>query len=107
LEQEQSTLDGNVMVAGWAILPWKNRVADSVLLTWENELADPLIFARADVKGRRDEIVQRIGDSSYRDCGWVKVLPRDQIPEGARRLNAWAFDAEECHAFLIGSVSLP
>jgi hypothetical protein len=94
--------DGNVTVAGWAVLPWKNRVADSVLLTREDELGDPLIFARVDVKKRRDDVVERLGDDGYRDCGWIISLPQDQIPPGTRWIKAWALDAEDGHAFLIG-----
>jgi hypothetical protein len=106
LQQLDRTSGGDLIVAGWAILPWKNRVADSVLLTSQDELGDPLIFARVDVKRRRDDVVERLGDDSYRDCGWIKSLPREEIPPGTRRINAWALDAEDGHAFLIGSWSI-
>ena len=95
-----------MIVAGWAILPWKGRIADSVLLTSQDELGDPLIFARVDVKKPREDVAKALGEESYRDCGWIRSFPREQIPPGTRRINAWAFDAEEGHAFLIGSGSI-
>jgi hypothetical protein len=102
VQQLSRTASGDLIAAGWAILPWKNRVADSVLLTWEDELGDPLIFARVDVKKQRDDVVERLGDDGYRDCGWIISLPPDQIPPGTRWIKAWALDAEDGHAFLIG-----
>lgn len=106
VQQLYLTADGNLIVAGWAILPWKGRVADSVLLASQDELGDPLIFARVDVKKPRDDVAKGLGDDSYRDCGWIKSLPREEIPPGTRRVSAWALDAEEGHAFFIGSASI-
>jgi hypothetical protein len=105
LQRMQATPDGRLTLEGWAILPWKHRVADSILLTSEDEMADPVIFARADVKGRREDVVEQFVEAAYLNCGWTKLLSREEIPKGAHRLNAWAFDAEDCHAFLIGSAS--
>ena len=101
-QQLSRTTTGDLIASGWAILPWKNRVADSVLLTWEDGLGDPLIFVRVDVKKQRDDVVERLGHPGYRDCGWIISLPPDQIPSGTRWIKAWALDAEDGHAFLIG-----
>ena len=100
------TSDGNLIVSGWAILPWKERIADSVLLTSQGELGDPLIFARVNVKNPREDVVKALGEESYRDCGWIRSFSPEQIPPGTRRISAWALDAEEGHAFLIGSGSI-
>ena len=103
----RSDRDGRLIASGWAILPWKDRVADSVLLTWQNESSEALIFARVDVTELRQDLVEAMGgDDSYSNCGWTKSLTPDQIPTEARQINAWAFDAEEGHAYLIGSTPL-
>ena len=100
--QMKRTSDGNVNMVGWAVLPWKNRVADSVLITSEDERGDPLIFARVDVMGSRDDVALKMREQSYRNCGWIKSLPPEEIPPGTWQMHAWALDAEDGHAFLIG-----
>ncbi len=106
LESLQTISDGGFTIIGWAVLPLKGRVADSVMLTSQNETGDAVIFARVDVKEPRQDVADKFGDGAYRDSGWSKVLPRQQIPQGSRTISAWVLDAEEGYAYLIGTRSL-
>jgi hypothetical protein len=97
---------GELTVSGWAILPGKHRIADSVLLTYDNTESEPIIFARVDVLYPRADVSVRLHDQAYHRCGWMKSWKGEAIPPSARRISAWAFDAEECHAFAIGSATM-
>jgi hypothetical protein len=98
--------DGRMGLSGWAILPLKHRIADSVILAYDKGDGDPIIFARADVRLPKDEVAAKLGDSIYRNCGWELVWKRSDLPADARQASVWAFDAESCRAYEIGSVQL-
>ena len=97
--------NGSLNLVGWAILPAGDRVADCVLLTSEDEHGDPMIFDRVDVGGARDFVARRLNDESLLNCGWIKSLPPEKIPAGMRRIKAWALDADQGRAYLIGDWS--
>lgn len=97
---------GKFAAKGWAILPENHRVADGVLLTYDDDQGEPIIFALAEVEYRRAEISKRLNDKAYMNCGWVKSWRAEQIPANSQWIRAWAFDAENCQAFAIGSAAL-
>jgi hypothetical protein len=103
--EEIGQTGGEFTVSGWAILPESHRIADSVLLTYDDDQGDPIIFALAEV-GRKREANKRPYDNAYPRCGWTKSWTADKIPASSQRIRAWTFDAENCRAFLIGTVSL-
>ena len=98
--------DGAMGMSGWAILPLKRRIADSVILAYDKGDGDPIIFARANVRLPRDQVAAKLGDSVYRYSGWEVVWKRSDVPGDAKQVSAWAFDAESCRAYEIGSVQL-
>ena len=100
------TSTGELAASGWAILLEGHRTSDSVLLTYDNAKGEPIIFARADVMHPRADISERLHDKAYYHCGWMKSWKPDALPSGAGRIRAWAFDAEECRAFSIGSATM-
>ena len=100
------TSDGMLVAAGWAILPSSHRTADSVLLSYDNAKGEPIVFSRVDVRDARPEVSERLQDNEYQTCGWLKSWKPEQLPSGTRRISAWAFDAEECRAYLIGGATL-
>lgn len=106
IERFVRTPAGNLGASGWAILPDAHRAADSVLLTYENENNRPIVFARVNVIAARGDVSERLRDGAYTWSGWSHEWKPEQLPEGARRITAWAFDAEKCRAFAIGSASL-
>jgi hypothetical protein len=99
------TSSGELTASGWAILLEGHRTADSVLLTYDNAEGDPIIFARVDVMHARADISERLHDKAYYHCGWMKSWKPEALPSGAGRIRAWAFDADECRAFSIGSAT--
>jgi hypothetical protein len=105
-DQFVRTPAGDLAASGWAILLEGQRTADSVLLTYEDAEGEPIIFARVDVTHPRADISERLHDKAYHRCGWIKSWRPEEIPAGTRRISAWAFDAEKCRAFPIGSASL-
>lgn len=97
---------GDMSLSGWAILPQKNRPADSVVLTYDDPAGEPIIFARADVVGPREDVRDLLHDQDYLHSGWAKSWKPESLPPEARRITAWAFDSEEGRAFRVGSATL-
>ncbi len=100
------TPTGELAASGWAILLEGHRTADSVLLTYDNTEGEPIIFARVDVMYPRAEVSERLHDTAYDHCGWMKSWKQEALPPSARRVRAWAFDADKCRAFSIGSATM-
>src|SRR6202008_2002268 len=90
---------GQMAASGWAILPMRQRSADSVLLAYDKGDSDPIIFARANVWMRRGDIAAEFGDNAYLHSGWTINWSRSDLPSGPIRITAWAFDAESCRAY--------
>jgi hypothetical protein len=97
---------GELTASGWAILLEGHRTADSVLLTYDNSDGEPIIFARVDVMYPRVDVSARLRDEAYYHSGWTKSWKPEALPPSARRISAWAFDAEECRAFSLGSATI-
>jgi hypothetical protein len=97
---------GGMGLSGWAILPLKERIADSVILAYDKGDGDPIIFARANVRLAQDDIAAKLGNSVYRSSGWEITWKQSDLPSDAKQVSAWAFDAESCRAYEIGSVEL-
>ena len=95
------TVSGQLAVLGWAFLPAKHRPADAVLLTVDDPSGKPVIFALASVQGATQEIATQTEDPAYARCGFSKGIPPARRPPAGSTLKAWAFDAEENHAFRI------
>lgn len=106
LDRFVRTRDGGISASGWAFLPGSGRVADSVLLAYEDAEKQPIVFARVDVDAPRPDISEWLHDRAYARSGWTFGWDPEQLPPGTQRITAWAFDAEECRAFLIGSGAL-
>jgi hypothetical protein len=97
---------GRVTMSGWATLPDKLRPADAVILTYEVSEGDPLMFAVTAANTNAPAAVTQTGDERYHSSGWEKSWAATAVPANARRVRAWAFDAEERRAYLIGSGTL-
>ncbi|MEY2489508.1 MAG: hypothetical protein QOC70_1450 [Verrucomicrobiota bacterium] len=100
------TPTGELTASGWAILLEGHRPADSVLLTYDNAEGEPIIFARVDVMQSRADVSAQLHDTTYERSGWMKSWKPEALPANARRISAWAFDAETCRAFPIGSATM-
>lgn len=97
---------GELTASGWAILLDGHRSADSVLLTYDDSEGEPIIFARVDVMHPRADVSARLHDEAYHHSGWLKSWKPEALPPSARRIRAWAFDAEECRAVSLGSATM-
>jgi hypothetical protein len=106
INQFGRTPTGELGVSGWAILPGKHRVADSVLLTYDSPEGESIIFARVNVMYPRSDVSKWLDDEAYHGCGWMKSWKPEAIPSSAQRISAWAFDAEDCRAFSLGSATM-
>lgn len=106
INQFGRTPTGELRVSGWAILPGKHRIADSVLLTYDSPEGEAIIFARVNVVYPRSDVSKRLDDEEYHGCGWMKSWKPEAIPSSAQRISAWAFDAEDCRAFFFGSATM-
>jgi hypothetical protein len=100
------TSTGELTASGWAILLEGHRTADSVLLAYDNAEGEPIIFARVDTMYSRADVSAQLRDAAYDRCGWMKSWKPEVLPLNARRISAWAFDAEKCRAFPIGSATM-
>lgn len=106
LDRVSGTPEGEFTASGWAVLLEKHRVADSVLLAYDDRAGDQIIFARANVAYARVDVGSRLQDDTYQPSGWAKSWTRTELPPGANHITVWAFDSEECRAYLIGKASL-
>lgn len=97
--------EGKLVAIGWAILPDRDA-ADSVLLTYDDAAGEPIIFARADVTSPRPDVSEKLKNPRFLHTGWVASWDPGALPEGARHIRAWAFDADVARAFPIGSKSM-
>jgi len=105
INEFEGTSGSDFTASGWAILSQSHRTADGVIFTYDDAEGEPIIFALADVTSKRLEVSRKLNDKAYLYCGWTKAWKAKQIPESSRLIRAWAFDAETCRAFPIGSVS--
>ncbi|MBI3760069.1 MAG: hypothetical protein HY269_10020 [Deltaproteobacteria bacterium] len=84
--------------AGWAVLPDRTEAAHAVLLTYSRADGAEVLLSLADQGIERLDIARQTGESKYVRSGWEQWL---EIPEGADRVKAWAYDALSGHAFTL------
>src|SRR4029077_4424872 len=99
---------GQIELGGQAFLPNKQGPADAVLITYDNAEGEPVICAIVSLEVPREPRLRAAWDSSALPSRWVRILPKDRLPEGQRfLLKAWSYDAEACRAYrLEGSVTV-
>lgn len=99
---------GNLNLAGWAILPRRTRPADAVLLTTETSAGNVTFVQVVRVGGSRPDIAAQLG-RPYRLSGWTtQVAPAWLLPtDSSLTLKAWAFDSQSRQGYLLGMAPLP
>jgi hypothetical protein len=85
--------------AGRAMLPHRGEPADAVLLAYETAEGGHVAFMHAGLKNRGYVFIRFWRAGPWQDPGWEKSFRADELPPGASRLTAWAFDAETGRAF--------
>jgi hypothetical protein len=100
LQEAGMIQDGLVGFRGWAVIPDKSRPADAVLLTYDDK-GEARVFAISDVGIPQEDVVKTSGETGFLRSGWLKRLTMNKLPAGAKVINAWAYDAEANHAFLM------
>lgn len=98
--------NGDFAARGWAILPERHRIADSVLLAYEIPDGGWRIFARTETGLVIPELNNLLGNVPFENSGWLLSWRADQLPAETHRISAWAYDAESAAAYPIGVVSL-
>lgn len=84
---------------GWAVIPEKEKPADSVLLTYSKDKEEPIIFAVAPVKLPRSNVATDLSNNQYLNSGWETTFSSKNLPVGRLRIDAWAFDVTSGDAF--------
>jgi hypothetical protein len=85
--------------SGRATLPQRGEPADAVLLAYETAGGSPVAFAQAELKNRGYVFIRFWQGVARPDPGWQKSFGAGELPPGASRLTAWAFDAQTGKAF--------
>jgi hypothetical protein len=86
-------------VWGWATLRQNKKPADGVILTYENKPGEAIAFAVASPGIKRKDVAKSLKNNAYKYSGWEKFVAVDKIPKKARKIKAWAFDADTGKAF--------
>jgi hypothetical protein len=85
--------------SGRAVLPHRGEPADAVLLAFETADGAHVAFAQAELKNRGYVFIRFWRGGARQDDGWQKTFGAGELPPGASRLTAWAFDAQTGKAF--------
>lgn len=80
-------------VGGWAILANKGRPADGVVLTYDKK-GEAIAFAVVTPEISRKDVVKVTGKNEYVKSGWQTLISRQQLPQEAKVIKAWALDAD-------------
>ena len=78
-------------VRGWSFLPRRGRPGPCAVLAYESA-GNWVAFALSDIRESRADIVKEMKSRRYSDSGWRRVIHRNELPEGAARISAWALD---------------
>ncbi|HEU4596162.1 MAG TPA: hypothetical protein VFS10_13550 [Pyrinomonadaceae bacterium] len=87
------------LASGRAMLPHRGEPADAVLLAYETTEGAHVAFAQAELKNRGYVFIRFWQNGARQDPGWRKSFRASELPHGATRLTAWAFDAQTGKAF--------
>ncbi len=89
-----------ITVAGWAIIPAKNRPANQILLTIGE---DNKIIGVATVDQPRPDVATALKNPAVEKSGWVATVDPSLLPAEQVTIKAWAYDAETKEANLLKS----
>jgi hypothetical protein len=93
-------------ISGWAYLPLSDEPAPIVVLASESG-SQWFGFALAEVNVERPDLVRKF-DDMHKWSGWSRIIDTSALPKGARRISAWAVDAQTAQLFpLPGVITLP
>jgi hypothetical protein len=81
------------------MLPHRGEPADAVLLAYETAEGGHVAFAQAELKNLGYIFIRFWRSGARQDPGWQKTFGASELPPGASRLTAWAFDAQTGKAF--------
>lgn len=93
--------NGWIKAIGWAYLTKQKRAADSVLFTVQRDGEDVQVvefFPGA----QREDVAHALASNDARYAGWQA---RFRAPFPGARVEAWAFDARQGRAYLLGGAS--
>ncbi len=92
---ELSPRDGTrIVLGGWATLPDRLAPADAVLLTYDNAQGEPILFGLVELTDDRPDILAKTQEPGFYRSGWHRRFSADELPAGATKIKAWAYDAE-------------
>ena len=91
---------GVYVASGWAILPERRELADSVILTYEKIDGKPTMFALINtLNDKRNDVAKAFKKQSYSNSGWKKTFDSSKLPSGSLKVEAWAFNSITGKAF--------
>lgn len=76
--------------SGWAVLPEKDKPADSVIITTGD---NKTVVAVAKASLSRPDVVKSFNKAGYKNSGWNAAAKASALPSGKSELKAWAYDS--------------
>ncbi len=98
LMQPEPSAGLGALIGGWAVLPSRGEAADLVLLTYDDPEGEPTIFEVTLARASSRQALAATGDFDLLQSGWRVDLDATRLPESARIVKAWAYDAESGRA---------
>ena len=94
--------------SGWAVFPALRRPADEVFFTYQATEDHPVIFAVAEFVMSRDDVVNTFHMDSYKQSGWVGMLPLGPLTHHDLTLTvrAWALDTRTAKAYALAGKAM-
>lgn len=94
-------------ISGWSFLPQEQRPSPCVVLACLSE-GNWTAFALSDVRETRPSVAKEMKSRKYFEAGWRKTISRNDLPNGATMISAWALDAAAGEVYkLPGDFVLP
>jgi hypothetical protein len=92
IEYSQSLSEKQLAISGWAVSAARQTPADCVLFSYEGVGIAPTIFGLMDERTLRPDLVAKSNQKKLFASGWQKICRLAELPKGALKLKAWAYD---------------
>jgi hypothetical protein len=90
----------DVTLAGWAVLPEQNKVADAVYLSSGK---NNKLVGVTNVNLSRPDVAQSFSEVAFERAGWEIHIPTRILAVGSNLIRVWAYDARNSQLRQIGN----
>ena len=95
--------DGQFAVTGWAILPDRKSLADTVVISYAGQSDRGSILGLADSHCQRPDVAGALGDRRFELAGFSATVSTAHLPPGRYELRAWAVDGASGKAYCLAN----